>query len=112
MCQSKVEKEDVFVSQNAAGGSNAAAVDQLKEHLTSANILMIFIAVVITLVLVIILWCWYKHLHKKWMRREIGRAQYSRRSYSWRDLGRGPTEQGQTERPGVRLEFPKPKGFN
>lgn len=109
MCQSKVEKEEVFLNQNAAGGDNTATVDQIKGHLASVNYLMIFLAAVIVLGLMIIVWCWYKKTHKKWMRREIGRAGYFRRSFGWRDTRGNPPEPRAEGTAGVRLEFPKPK---
>lgn len=36
-------KEDVIIAQNAAGGFNDAYIQQLQNHLTTGNILMLFI---------------------------------------------------------------------
>lgn len=39
MCRSKVEKEEVFITQNASGGSNSATIQEY--HLSNISIVLI-----------------------------------------------------------------------
>lgn len=61
MCQSKVEKEDVFINQNAVGGKNDATFHEMKYHLSAISIVMM---VICTLLAIGFLYCCYK-LYKK-----------------------------------------------
>lgn len=78
MCRSTIEKEDVIVAQNAAGGNNAASVQQLQAHIGVTNILLAVILVVIGAAIAVGAYIAYKKCHRRWIMREIDRAAWRR----------------------------------
>lgn len=72
MCRSTVEKEEVFLSQNAAGGSNDAAIKQIGGHVERLNIMTFIILAVIAALAIYFVLKVYKSCHRRWMQEEIG----------------------------------------
>lgn len=71
MCQSKVEKEDVFVSQNAAGGNNDAVLKELGNHLDKSNWIMIITCTLLFVIAFYIIFKIYKKCHQRWMQQQM-----------------------------------------
>lgn len=105
MCQSKIEKDSVFITQ--AGAKNEAVLQDVQKHLMTNNIVLIIIVTVIGLAIIAGLMYIYRRCHVRWLQREIGRAQYFRRSIGWRENPRAGPETEVAS--GVRFQYPKPR---
>lgn len=85
MCRSTVEKEDVFITQNALG-SNAASVQELKYHLSAISIVLIVICTILGFGVIYVVYKLYKRCHMAWIREET-MVQNLRRSFRRSDPG-------------------------
>ncbi|CAH2084172.1 unnamed protein product [Euphydryas editha] len=98
MCQSKVEKEDVFLAQTASGGDNDAHLQHIKAHMSTMNVLLIVIMIALLLGGFFVLLRFYKKCHQSWinsaMRDESIRRSVSRRFREARERGARQHESG------------------
>lgn len=85
MCQSKVEKEDIFINQNAAAGANQATMEHFKFHVSAISIVLIVICAILLMGVVYIVYKVYKKCHENWMRDQIN-TQMLRRSFNRRPV--------------------------
>lgn len=73
MCNSKIEKDEVFINQNAAGGAkNEATMTEMKYHLSTISIIMIIICALLAIGGIYTpLYRLYKKCHENWSRNMI-----------------------------------------
>ncbi|KOB73890.1 Uncharacterized protein OBRU01_10042 [Operophtera brumata] len=72
MCRSNIEKETVFLNQNAAG-SNNGQLEEIKNHLSMMTIMMVVVCSLLLVAAVFILYKLYKKCHQRWAQQEFQR---------------------------------------
>lgn len=85
MCRSSVEKETVFVNQNAAG-SNQAQVEEIRMHLSTISIVLLVICVLLAIPALYFIYKQYKKCHKNWISDEITQNNLRRSFTRARDI--------------------------
>lgn len=70
MCNSKVEKEEVFINQNAAG-NNQADIKDIGWHLGELNIVTYVILAITLIVVAFFAFRLYRSCHREWIREEF-----------------------------------------
>lgn len=78
MCRSTVEKEDIIIPQNAAGGRNVADLTDVGAHVSRMNIIMIVILAIGLVIVGYLAIKFYRKCHTRWIREEIGLAAVQR----------------------------------
>lgn len=78
MCRSTVEKEEVFLSQNAAGGNNDATLKEIGGHVERLSIVTYIVLAIIGLVAVYVGLRMYRSCHRTWIQQEIGMSTMQR----------------------------------
>lgn len=76
MCRSKVEKEEVFITQNASGGSNSATIQEY--HLSNISIVLIVMCTMIGIAGLYAVYRLYRNCHHTWIRNEFLTQQLMR----------------------------------
>lgn len=71
MCRSTVEKEEVFLSQNAAGGNNDATLKDIGGHVERLSIVTYIVLAIIGIVAVYVSLRMYRNCHRTWIQQEI-----------------------------------------
>lgn len=77
MCQSKIEKDEVFLNQNANEG-NESTLTSIKGQLSNLNTFIITILSIIVLMLIYFLYKKYKQTHVNWMNDQLARGALQR----------------------------------
>lgn len=76
MCRSSLQKDEVFINQNASGGSNTTP----ESHLLNISVVMFVICAIISVAGLYGLYILYKKCHQTWIRNEVF-TQNLRRSF-------------------------------
>lgn len=71
-------KDQIVIAQNAAGGVNSAAVEQLHYNQKVTNIILATFLVIVILVAKFMVYKLYKRCHINWMRQEMARSAFRR----------------------------------
>lgn len=71
MCNSKVEKEDIFINQNSVAAENNAYIKELKFHASTTNILLLIILLLMSLFIIYVIWRVYRKMHHRWVQQGI-----------------------------------------
>lgn len=81
MCQSKVEKEDVFVVQNAVGDNNSSHQQVLHQNMSVIAITLIVICAIVAIAALYGVYKIYRRCHGSWISEHV--ALYGlRRSFN------------------------------
>lgn len=78
MCRSSVGKEEVFLSQNAAGGNNDATLKEIGGHLERLSVVTYIVLAIIAIVALYFGLRIYKSCHRTWIQEEIGMSTIER----------------------------------
>lgn len=83
----KQEKEEIVIAQNAAGGEgNSAVIQEFQSHMSTIKIFVGIVCIIIILVAGVLAYRQYRKCHQKWIQREL-RAEIVeglRHRMSWR----------------------------
>ena len=72
MCNSKVEKDEIFINQNAAGGNNDAFLKDIGGRMEQLGTMTIIILAAISLLVIYFFLKYYRGCHRQWIQEEIG----------------------------------------
>lgn len=93
MCRSTVEKEEVFLSQNAAGGNNDATLKEIKGHVERLSIVTYIVLAIIVVAALYMGIRLYRSCHRTWIQQEMGMSTMQRIRSSIRGRNEGTQSQ-------------------
>ncbi len=93
MCRSTVEKEEVFLSQNAAGGNNDATLKEIGGHVEKMSIVIYIILAFIGILVAYFGLRIYRNCHRTWIQQEIGMSNMAKIRASIRGRTSGTEDQ-------------------
>lgn len=88
MCRSTVEKEQVFLNQNSAGGSNDGLLKDIGGHVDRMSIAMFVMMAFVIIMFLYFAGRIYKSCHQQWYQREfaLNALERIRRSLRGRNI--------------------------